>query len=82
MNKNELYQMFKDEVGSKIDAETMKKLECAKTKKEALSILESVSVELSDDMLAAISGGADEDGIWCWTHCFGHDCPSYIYTTT
>ena len=84
MNKDELFKMFKDEAGSKVDAETLKRLECAKTKTEALSILKSVSIDLSDDLLASISGGAeeDDDAIWCTSACPGHGCKIFYYTTS
>ncbi len=61
MSNSDTLKMFKDEISRKVDADTLKKLENAASKKEALAILEEASVELSDDMLAAVAGG--DDGI-------------------
>ena len=71
MSKMDAIKMLKDEIASKVDADTLKKLEKATSKKEALSILEGISVSLSDDMLDAVSGGAGDDSFggvnagWC-----------------
>ena len=60
MEKSELLKMFKAEITDKVDAETLEKLKNSKTKKEALSILEGLSINLDDEMLSAVAGG---DGI-------------------
>jgi hypothetical protein len=69
MSKADTLKMLKDELNSKLDADTLKKLENASSKEETLSILEGASFELSDDMLDAVSGGAgfivDGKGNFC-----------------
>jgi hypothetical protein len=69
MSKADTLKMLKDELSSKLDADTLKKFENASSKEEALSILEGASFELSDDMLDAVSGGVgfivDENASFC-----------------
>ena len=71
MSKMDAMKMLKDEISKKVDEETLKKFKNAKSKEEALSILEGTSIKLNDDMLAAVSGGVGEDGFcgdnagWC-----------------
>ena len=90
MSKTDVLKMLKDELLSNVDQDTLKKLGKVNSKEETLSILEEASIELSDDMLSAISGGTEveldpldsaEDaafgGIeanWCPLHSY---CPSY-----
>ena len=77
MNQSDIFKMFNDQVAGKIDAATLDKLKGATSKKEALSILEGASVNLGDDLLAAVSGGADDAGAnWCFD-CGGNECPEY-----
>ena len=82
MDKKELLKMLKEEIENKVDGETLKKLEKAGSKEEALSILSAASIELDDEKLAAISAGQNlegelEEGIqWhCPTACNWHYCP-------
>ena len=83
MDKKEIFKMLKEEIESKVDAETLKKLEKAGTKEEALSILSDASVELDEEKLSAIAGGEGlegkmvEQGLeWhCPTACNWHYCP-------
>ena len=82
MDNKELLKMLKDEITSKVDAETLKKLESAGSKEEALSILSEASVEIDDEKLAAVSAGEGiegelEEGLkWhCPTACNWHYCP-------
>ena len=66
MNNNDVLKMLKEEIAAKVDEATLEKLKAAKTPKDALSILESVSVDLSDDMLEAVAGGNEADDTdWC-----------------
>ena len=90
MSKTDALKMMKDELLSKVDQDTLKKLGKVKSKEETLSILEEASIELSDDMLSAISGGLDEEidpldfagdaafgGVeanWCPLHSY---CPEF-----
>ena len=82
MNKKELLNMFKAEIKDKVDAETMEKLKASKTKKEALSILEGLSIDLNDEVLSAVAGGDDVDEnlqAWCLDKdCDGLWCPGFI----
>ncbi len=83
MDRNEVLKMLKGEIESKLDSSTLDKIKTAKSKKEALSILEGTSVELNDDILGAIAGGENIDEEVGWT-CFDKDCPdlcpTYCYT--
>ncbi len=84
MKKEELFNMLKQEIESKVDSETLKKLGAAGSKEETLSILSKSSVELDEDVLSAIAGGDSpasdllENGLeWnCPTACDWHFCPS------
>ena len=82
MEKKELLEMFKAEITDKVDAETLEKLKNSKTKKEALSILEGLSINLDDEMLSAVAGGDGVDeGLqkWCIDKdCDGLWCPGFI----
>ena len=81
MDKNDVIKMLNDELSSKLDEATIAKLKNVKSKKEALSILEGASVNLSDDMLAAVSGGAEDDELQSWCidkDCDGLWCPGFI----
>ena len=92
MDKNDVLKMLKAEMKSKVDAGTLDRLKAAKSPDEALSILEGASVSLSDDMLAAVSGGAGEtreleglEGLenlenvgWC-NHTCKKVCPDYCW---
>ncbi len=82
MDKNDALKMFKEEIMSKLDPGTIEALKNAKSKKEALSLLEDVSIKLDDDMLAAVAGGAEDDeevGDWCLDdQCDGLFCPGFI----
>lgn len=60
MDRQQVFDMLKDEMAGKLDADTIGKLQNSKSSKEALSILEGASITLSDDMLSAISGGATD----------------------
>lgn len=77
MDKNVLNKL-KDEVLAKADDETLAKLKNVKSPREALSVLEGVSIDLDDEMLAAVSGGSDDDDCtikWCSTHCLDNFPP-------
>ncbi len=83
MDRNEILKMLKEEIASKVDAETLKRLETAGSKDEALSILSEASVEIDEEKLAIVSGGENlegellENGLqWnCPTACDWHFCP-------
>jgi hypothetical protein len=83
MDRNEILKMLKEEIASKVDVETLKKLETAGSKDEALSILSEASVEIDEEKLAIVSGGENlegellENGLqWnCPTACDWHFCP-------
>ena len=84
MDRNEIMKMLKNEVESKVDSATLEKLKTAKSKDEALSILQGASVELDDEMLSAVAGGDEvTDGdFWCAdcsdNHCSNDHCPWFI----
>ena len=82
MEKSELLKMLKAEITDKVDAATIEKLKASKSKKEALSILEGLSIDLNDEMLSAVAGGEDVDGQlenWCLDKdCDGLWCPGFI----
>ena len=82
MDKNEALKMLKEEISSKVDPAMLEKIKNAKSKKEALSLLEGVSIKLDDEMMSAVAGGADEDGEigeWCLDDgCDGLYCPGFI----
>ncbi len=82
MDKKEALKMFKEEIMSKVDPGMIEALKNAKSKKEALSLLEGASVKLDDDMIAAVAGGAEDDeevGDWCLDKdCDGLYCPGFI----
>ena len=71
MDNNKILNMLKDEVLAKADAETIAKLKNCKSPQEAIKLLESISIDLDDDTLAAIAAGTGNDdkepvGIeWC-----------------
>ncbi len=66
MDKKDVIKMLKEELAAKVDEATLEKIKSAKSSKDALSILESVSVNLSDDMLEAVAGGDEgEENEWC-----------------
>ena len=80
MDNKEVIKMLNDEISKKIDADTLDKLKNARTKKEALSLLEGASVVLSDEVLSVVSGGDDDDGGFSWCpekNCDGLLCPGY-----
>ena len=77
MDKKEVIKILHDEIAGRVDAETIEKIKNAKTKKEALEILEGASVELDEEKLSMVSGGEDTDG-WCpEKNCEGLFCPGY-----
>ena len=81
MNKNDVIRMLNNEISGKIDEATIAKLKNAKSKKEALGMLEELSIELNDEMLAAVSGGSEEDDLQSWCidkGCDGLWCPGFI----
>ncbi|MBO4889354.1 MAG: hypothetical protein J5574_00060 [Lachnospiraceae bacterium] len=82
MEKSELLKMLKAEITDKVDAATIEKLKASKSKKEALSILEGLSIDLNDEMLSAVAGGEDVDERlqkWCIDKdCDGLWCPGFI----
>lgn len=57
MDKTGIINMLKSELEGKLDQDTINRLNEAKSSKEALSILEEASIELSDDVLSAVAGG-------------------------
>ncbi len=61
MSKEESLKMLKDEITKKVDSDTLKKLENAKSKDEALAILEEASVELDEELLSSVSSGSGMD---------------------
>ena len=82
MADKEVMKMLRDELASKVDGETLKKLKGAKTKEEGLAILEAASIELDDEVLALIPGGDGLQSITGWCHGFGcskHLCPKDYY---
>ena len=54
MDKKDAFNMLKDEIENKIDADTLKKLGKAGSKEEALSILSAASIELDDEKLGYV----------------------------
>ena len=85
MDKKQVFEMLKNEISGKQDEDTKSKLNNAKSSKEALAILEGVSIELDDEMLSAVSAGSDDENEngelqWCATKivCRGQ-CPHYCY---
>ena len=85
MDKKQVFEMLKNEISGKLDEDTKSKLNNAKSSKEALAILEGVSIELDDEMLSAVAAGTDEEDEagnlqWCKTKivCRGQ-CPHYCY---
>lgn len=79
MDNNQVLEMLKEEIESKVDAETLERLKMAKTEKEALSILEEASVELNEEQLAAVAGGrciAHGPG-WERCHHYIDPCPRF-----
>ena len=89
-DKKEIAKMLHEELSKKVDSETMGKLKNAKSSSEALSILEDASISLDENVLAAVSGGDEEndlDMIWnchelCWerTVCIGDSCSIVVCT--
>ena len=61
MDRTEVMNMLKSELEGKLDQDTINRLKEAKSSKEALSILEGASIELNDDMLAAVAGGGENE---------------------
>ena len=81
MDKNDALKMFKEEIAKNVNPDTLEALKKAKSKKEALSMLEGVSIKLDDEMLSAVAGGMDEeeDGDWCIDDgCDGLYCPGFF----
>ena len=72
-DKKDIMKMLNEELGKKVDSETLEKLKGAKTKKEGLAILEKMSIKLDDDMLDAVSGGDDVDPENCDRLCWERD---------
>ena len=72
-DKNEIIKMLNEELEKKVDGETLNRLKGAKTKKEALAILEETSIKLDDEILDAVSGG-DDDNTWeCGANCLSRE---------
>lgn len=87
MAKTDALNMLREELSKKLDDSTVKKLANAKSKKEALSILEDASIELDDDAMSAISAGSDMDEIadlerseWCTEDgpCVRYSCVRFM----
>ena len=68
---NNALKKIKDELESKVDEATLNRLKAAKSPEDALSILDSVSIPLDDDVLDTVSGGMD------WNKPFVWDCTYY-----
>lgn len=71
---NNALKKIKDELESKVDEATLNRLKAAKSPEDALSILDSVSIQLDDDMLDAVSGGGMGGN---WNKPFVWDCTYY-----
>ena len=84
MADKEVIKMLHDELMKKVDEKTVNKLKGARTKEEALSILEEASVSLDDEMLALVPGGDTEGitdekvGFCVWYWC-SENCPSHFF---
>ncbi|MBO4889756.1 MAG: hypothetical protein J5574_02080 [Lachnospiraceae bacterium] len=77
MDKNQILKMLQDQVHAKADPETIEKLRNVKSPKDALPILENLSIDLDDEMLSAVSGGGNGelgDSSWCSIYCPDHVC--------
>ena len=83
MDKKQAFEMLKNEISGKLDEDTKSRLKNAKSSKEALSILESASIELDDDMLSAVAAGSDDeiDEVHLYFDRVCRDlCPRHCYT--
>ena len=85
MDKEQAFEMLKNEISGKLDEDTKNRLKNAKSSQEALAILEETSIQLDDEMLSAVSAGSDDENEngelqWCATKivCRGQ-CPHYCY---
>ena len=81
MANHEILKMLHEELVKKADSKTIERIKGAKSKDEALSILEEASIDHDDELLAAVSGGTDdlsqegEDKGLCWTYgCKSYEC--------
>lgn len=83
MDKKQVFDMLKDEISGKLDADARGKLQNAKSPKDALSILEGASIELDDEILSAVAAGELDEGEigedWCFNKQCGDLCPDYCW---